>query len=200
MSLNTKDKIFWGLTSSGWGLQSGTYEAAPCNCTNGRIWNAANGGTRWCDNGNGTVTDLLGATVDGKTNGRCLVWLKDAKWGRQRPWRADNSGSEDAHTRAGLLSSPNSDAGLSDGSVVGDWRLPTLSEFRALTANPERILASSPGPFSGFVVDEVYAYWSSTSVANNTSSAWALLVNSIAPLAPGIKIGILYVWPVRGGQ
>ncbi len=56
-------KTFWGLRSDGWGLQTGTAEVAgpplcSCDCPGCSIWNAAGGGTRWCDNGNGTVTDL----------------------------------------------------------------------------------------------------------------------------------------------
>ncbi|MBK1644076.1 hypothetical protein CKO25_05300 [Thiocapsa imhoffii] len=187
-------KTFWGLTETGWGPQTGTATsgAAPCNCNSGTIWNAANGGTRWCDNGNGTVTDLLGATVDGKTKGRCLVWLKDAGWGGQKPWRA-SSGNDDAHTRAGLLKS--GEAGLSDGSVEGDWRLPTLSELRALTTNPEQILRGSPGPFSGVRSDR---YWSSTSVAADPSLAWTVQTNIV--VAMGKSFSGDYVWPVRGGQ
>ncbi|MBK1646357.1 hypothetical protein CKO25_17240 [Thiocapsa imhoffii] len=189
-------KTFWGLTETGWGPQTGTATsgAAPCNCTDGTIWNAANGGTRWCDNGNGTVTDLLGATVDGnEIEGRCLVWLKNASWGGRKPWRAD-SGFDDAHTRAGILSSPNSDAGLSDGSVLGRWRLPTLSELKALTTNPQRISLSSPGPFSGVRLDR---YWSSTSIANSPELAWTVQNDVVVA---SVKTFGDYVWPVRGGQ
>lgn len=69
---------FWGLRSDGWGPQTGTADVAgpplcSCDCSGYSIWNAASGGTRWCDNGNGTVTDLLGADVGARTTGRCLV-------------------------------------------------------------------------------------------------------------------------------
>ncbi|MBW1813845.1 MAG: hypothetical protein JRJ39_09275 [Deltaproteobacteria bacterium] len=33
-------------------------------------------GGRWCDNGDGTVTDMT----------TCLVWLKYANWGGTRMW------------------------------------------------------------------------------------------------------------------
>ena len=41
-----------------------------CTCT-GTMF-----GKRWCDNGDGTVTDLT----------TCLVWLKKADWGGQKVW------------------------------------------------------------------------------------------------------------------
>ncbi len=51
-------------------------------------------GTRWCDNGEATVTDM--------TTG--LVWLKYADWEDPKPWRSNTSGDyDDARTRAGLL-------------------------------------------------------------------------------------------------
>jgi len=83
---------------------------------------------RWCDNGDGTVKDM--------TTG--LVWHKDAGWGGLKPWRDPSvytpTGLEDdAHTLAGILSAGVSGAGLSDGSVVGVWRLPTKSELIGIT-------------------------------------------------------------------
>ena len=42
-------------------------------------------GTRWCDNGDSTVTDM--------TTG--LVWLKFADWGGLKPWRSNTSGDYD---------------------------------------------------------------------------------------------------------
>lgn len=126
----------------------GTYESAasaPCTCSNPA--NVTNG--RWCDNGNGTVTDLLGATVAGTTSGvrgRCLVWLQNAGWGGTKNWRVNAiDGYDDAHARAGILS--DGTAGLSDGSVEGDWRLPTKVELQALTTDSsagDKISSSTP--------------------------------------------------------
>jgi hypothetical protein len=113
---------------------------------------SANG--RWCDNGDGTVTDLLG--YNGK--GKGLVWLKDAGWGGQRAWRVNVEDSHnDAHTRAGTLSSGT--AGLTDGSDAGDWRLPTRNELAALTNGTHKILSGTPGPFTDV---EHSSYWSSS--------------------------------------
>ncbi len=64
-----------------------------------------------------------------------LVWLKDAHWGGTYIlWAA--YGSPDAHHRAAQLwdGSPyEGTAGLSDGSVEGDWRLPTKTELVGIT-------------------------------------------------------------------
>ena len=169
---------------------TGTYESPPCNCNNGTVWNAANGGQRWCDNGDGTVTDLLGATVLNKTKGRCLVWLKDAGWASQggyfdMPWYQ-------AHTTAGTLIS--GEAGLSDGSLEGDWRLPVMGELRALTNGIEPITLDSPGPF----IFIRYGYWSSTTAASDVSHAWEEFLNQDywSNEWKGMEF---FVWPVRGG-
>jgi hypothetical protein len=186
---------------------TGTYEGTetpPCNCdcTGCFIWNEAGGGTRWCDNGNGTVTDLFGADVDGngKIKGRCLVWQQDANWGGIKRWRAldgDPDPYDDAHARASLLSDADGPLELNDGSVRGDWRLPTLSELKALTTDPQRILSgSSSGPF---IDVQPHFYWSSTSVAVYTPGAYVLYLDDGHP-APVLKTADGYVWPVRGGQ
>lgn len=197
-----RGKTYWGLTASDsdWGPQTGTGTYAPvCTCQSpGSIYNAAGGGKRWCVNGNGTVTDLLGATVDGKTIGRCLVWLQNASWGGTREWRINAIDQyDDADTRAGLLANGATGANLSDGSVIGDWRLPTYYELRVLTSDPERILSDSPDPFLGVHRDEYY--WSSSSYAATPSLAY------IRDLFDGgggldVKRYAHYVWPVRDGQ
>ena len=87
---------------------------------------------RWCDNLDGTVTD---ATTR-------LISLKNASWGGLKPWRA-NVLNDDAHTRAGILSASDSTSGLVDGSDVGDWRLPTLTELETLTTGIELIRSTS---------------------------------------------------------
>ncbi|HDQ41432.1 MAG TPA: DUF1566 domain-containing protein, partial [Desulfonatronum sp.] len=147
---------------------------------------------RWCDNGDGTVTDLLG--YNGK--GKGLVWLKDAGWGGQRAWRVNMVDSHnDAHTRAGTLSSGT--AGLTDGSVLGDWRLPTLKELVALTKGTHQIRSDSPGPFNGI---QWSWYWSGTTSENFWSMAWYVFLSGNASDSSVVKTASGYVWPVRGGQ
>jgi hypothetical protein len=137
---------------------------------------------RWCDNNNGTVTDT--------TTG--LVWLKDAGWGGTKPWRSATD--DDAHTRAGTLSSGT--AGLTDGSIEGDWRLPTKTELVKLTTGTEPIRSGSSQQFTGVQSDY---YWSSTTRAVFTGSAWGVgLGNGF--VGGDDKLGTGDVWPVRGGQ
>jgi len=144
-------------------------------------------GTRWCDNGDGTVTDLT----------TCLVWLKKADWGGQKKWE-DCTGHDDAHTRAGILYDglPSGDADLTDESVEGDWRLSTLTELKVLATDPEAVLSNTPRAFTGVRSD---FYWSSTTYADFTSDAWyvSLYNGSVNHVN---KTFTLYVWPVRGGQ
>lgn len=66
---------------------------------------------RYCDGGNGTVTD----TVTG------LIWLKQANCFPMTYWKHAN---EVANTLA------SGSCGLTDGSSPGDWRLPTTLEWQ----------------------------------------------------------------------
>jgi len=65
------------------------------------------------DNGDGTVTDNLTG----------LIWLKNANCDGGKNW-------ENALTWCNALASGS--CGLSDGSSVGDWRLPNINEFSSL--------------------------------------------------------------------
>jgi hypothetical protein len=145
---------------------------------------------RWCDNGNGTIRDL--------TTG--LIWLKMANWGGQsgqRPFWADTSNTPNAQDFAALLYAGASNANLSDGSVVGDWRLPTLTELKTLTSGTEPVSSVNPRGFTGIGS----AYWSSTA-ENNFSTFLAWYVNPASPpvVALYYKTITMGVWPVRDGQ
>ena len=122
---------------------------------------------RWCDQGDGTVKDM--------TTG--LVWLKKADWGGTWPLWADY-GDPDAHHRAAQLwdGSPyEGTAGLSDGSVEGDWRLPTKTELVGITVGDEYIRSSQMHFFTGV---QSHYYWSGTSYADNPNNAWNVNMNN----------------------
>ena len=96
---------------------------------------------RFTDNGNGTATDNLSG----------LTWLKNAGcasagyWGNAMSWSNN-------------LASGN--CSLSDGSLAGDWRLPTISELVGLTDLSRRNPALPAGHPFEFV--RPGGYWTST--------------------------------------
>ena len=149
-------------------------------------------GTRWCDNENGTVTDL--------SNG--LVWLKDTSCVGDAPWSEPAGGvPAGAHTRASNLFDGSTlisggDCGLTDSSAEGDWRLPTLGELKMLTTGTEPVLFATQHAFEN--VQNSF-YWSSSSFALDPSFArlWSLN-NGLVGVAA--KTSTYPVWSVRGGQ
>jgi len=170
-------RTFWGLRTDGtWGQNSG--EALGCFTCNGTL----SAGGRWCDNGDGTVTDM--------TTG--LVWLQDASWGGWLSWRHSSS-YNDALTRAGNLYSGAAGAGLTDGSILGDWRLPTSTELHGITQGVESINTQISYFFVGIQFD---SYWTSTTYPSDIAQAY--IVNLIIGLlVPDAKDTRYYVWPVR---
>jgi hypothetical protein len=133
---------------------------------------------RFTDNSNGTVTDNLTG----------LIWLKNANGFGVRTWAT-------ALTDCATLN--NGDLGLSDGSAEGDWRLPNVKELYSLIDlgrfNPA---LPSGHPFANV---QMSFYWSSTTPADYTGTAWDMdLINGA--VANANKTVTYYVWPVRGGQ
>jgi hypothetical protein len=176
-------KTFWGLTSGRWGPQTGQRYGG-CTCSGSLE------GTRWCDNGDGTVTDLLGGNNGA---GRCLVWVKDASWGGTKPWR--NISTD--------CSSPNytcfDDAATRASSYGEQWRLPTKAELWAVRFEGiETVTSGTPRAFTNMQS----SFWTSSSVAGNPNYVWVVsggVPTSILKNISGYDIQ-LYVWPVRNGQ
>ena len=142
---------------------------------------------RFTDNGDGTVTDNLTG----------LIWLKNANCFGTKNWA---TALNDCNT----LADPA--CGLSDGSSAGDWRLPNRFELESLLdlAYYDPALSNAAGTekwtsgdaFSGV---QSNAYWSSTTLALNTSGAWSVgLYNGL--VGSYYKSSSNFVWPVRGGQ
>ena len=175
-------KKFWGLTTAGWGLQTGTAPVVyTCDCTGCSLSPLG----RWCDNNNGTVRDMSTG----------LLWLKDAEWGGQYAFWSNGMSLTNAHDRAAMVKN-GYPATLTDGSSAGDWRLPTKKELVGITTGTESIISSSMYKFMNVQAEW---YWSSSTDAGNTGSAWYVRMGSGA-VGSGDKTVGNYVWPVRGGQ
>jgi hypothetical protein len=141
---------------------------------------------RFTDNGNGTVTDKLTK----------LIWMKNANAFGTKNWA-------DALTTANTLASGSGD--INDGSKAGDWRLPNVRELQSLVdyafyypALPNTLGTgkwAEGNPFQG--VQSSY-YWSSSTCAYNTTSAWLVYFYD-GYVGSGDKSGSGYVWCVRAG-
>ncbi len=142
---------------------------------------------RFTDNLDGTVTDNLTG----------LIWLKHANCFALESW---NGALEECNE----LSSGS--CGLTDGSVIGDWRLPQRFELESLcdmayylpalpdTEGTGQYLAGNP-----FTFVKYYRYWSSTTRADSRDHAF--YVDMEYGYVGGDSKGSNYfVWPVRGGQ
>ena len=134
---------------------------------------------RFTDNANGTITDNLTG----------LIWLKNANCFSSQVWAT-------AMTSANSLA--NGACGLTDGSTVGQWRLPNVVELESLV-NEQQAAPSTWLNSQGFTGVQGNYYWSSSTGANYTSYAWYVYMDYGGVGSYG-KGGSDYVWPVRGGQ
>jgi hypothetical protein len=149
---------------------------------------------RYVNCGNGTVTD----TATG------LVWLQKADCFTPRSYASANRAA---------TTLKNGRCGLTDGSVEGDWRLPTKDEWTAtigravvlgcfggsapsLTNDPGTgCLESGPSSFTGV---QLSIYWSSSAVETSPNQAWgADLINGNVGSTQLAKTSGRLVWAVR---
>jgi len=138
---------------------------------------------RFVDNANGTVKDDLTG----------LIWLKNTNCFGLVDW---TSALNDSNTLA------SGACGLTDGSVVGAWRLPNLKELLSLVDYGYFNPALPAGhPFSGVTANG--EFWSSTSDSGNSGgTTLRTLQLSSGTIGSGNKL-LLHtrrVWPVRDGQ
>jgi len=137
---------------------------------------------RFTDNGDGTVTD----NVTG------LIWLRDANcslFGATLDW-FDTLNLNIPQLEDGYC-------GLTDGSSAGEWRLPNRFELESLLdlENYDPALPSEH-PFTNV---RSSTYWSSSTFAHYTDSAWYVSMSNGYVLSSN-KANRSYVWPVRGGR
>lgn len=151
---------------------------------------------RFRDNGNGTVTDM--------TSSPQLVWLKDAGCvSRVSVDQATIAIASLASGPAGTLGL----CGLTDGSVTGDWRLPSKVELEflvdrrfstppALSDTTGRGQWSNGDAFTNFAPGPQYLYWTSTPVPDLPTNFF--FVNFFDGSAGDGFGGVEFnAWPVR---
>jgi hypothetical protein len=143
---------------------------------------------RFTNNGNGTVTDNLTG----------LIWLKNAGFKPNEFW-------SQALSACATLNS--GEAGLTDGSVAGAWRLPNVRELQSLiyygnywpslpnTTGTDKWTAGNP--FDNVLVN-IRAYWSSTTTAEGGGNAAYNLDFTRGYVNNNSKTAGCAVWPVRG--
>ena len=163
-----------------------------------------NGG-RYEDSGHGTVTDC-------RTG---MIWLKDARCTDTSSGIANPTGELTWYDAMKWVAGLHSGlCGLSDVSGVGDWRLPTKTEWMAMVAYARKQGFTSPPltnatgtaqwTTNGDAFDNVTLdfYWSSTSYAPDTRGAYVIHISSDGHTDGNwSKDGNNFkVWPVRGGQ
>ena len=168
-----------------------------------------------CNNG-GRYEDLSDGTVQDCRTG--LIWLKEVKcnntFGGITPNASGNLNWASAKGWVAALydtGSPATSCGLSDGSVAGDWRLPTKTEWMAMVAYAKKqgyspSLTDGTGVAQWTSASGIFAnlesndyYWSYTQ--HPTFSGSAMLVWMFdGSVTDAFKTNLYHIWPVRGGQ
>ena len=143
---------------------------------------------RFTDNGDGTVTDNLTG----------LMWTKDANLIQTRDQSFDN----DLTAGDGQVTWQHAldyAAKLNTESYLGynDWHLPNVNELKSMIDYSKDNPSIPQGtPFTNV---NSSVYWSSSTGAYATNSAWAFNM-SYGHVYAYYKDSNYYVWPVRSGQ
>ncbi len=154
---------------------------------------------RFTVNGDGTVTDNMTG----------LVWLESADCNGTASWANAISWAASLYDGSGSSGGVNGDCGLSDGSLAGEWRVPTLAEFQSLAYmevdNPAISNTAGTGqwtsgdPFIDLPTGN-YHWWTSTTVETAFSYAYLGFPRSFAPATSDKTTTPYYVWPVRDSR
>ena len=168
--------------------------------------------SRFVDCGNGTVTD----------NETGLVWLANSNcfgamgWHEAMALVAGLADLPDDGYACSSLTPDECDCGLSDHSSPGEWRLPSVAEWKAMIScgwdsdTCEVAIANDMGngcwsdacvemTMCSFYDVQASWYWSSSTYVLDPEYAWLgdLALGQTYMLA---RESSAYVWPVRGGQ
>jgi len=138
-------------------------------------------GSRFTDNSNGTIYDSVSR----------LVWLKDTNCFPMLNETLARAISDTSSLASGQC-------GLSDGSHAGDWRVPTIDEFRSFVGTG---LSYNTLSQAGFInlTSLSYTYWSSSD-SSTLNSAWVMSVMNGNVYSSNKFTSSGNVWPVRSSQ
>ncbi len=182
-------KKFWGLKSGEWGVQTGTGTIATVPAPmpkTGQTTQYAAGDDGALQKGVASPSPRF-TEPSVKDNLTGLIWLKNANCFSTRTWAQ-------ALSDAAGLKGDNTMCGLNDSSTAGQWRLPNLRELQSLIDLQNVSPALPTGhPFTGV---QTSTYWSATTYADDTTSAWYMAL-AAGNVSLGGKTTPCYVWPVR---
>jgi PKD repeat protein len=175
---NTQSFFYWSSTNTStlaWGVYFNSSGHVFSYGKSGNYYvRATRGGqsqSAFVNNGNGTITD----TSTG------LMWQQETP-DNIMTWEEALSYCENLNLPIG---------------VYTDWRLPTIKELRTLVDSSRR----SPAINTMYFPDTVSsAYWSSTTYASYTNSAWGVGFDNNDNYTPNKGAFAYYVRAVRGGQ
>ena len=141
---------------------------------------------RFVDNGDGTITDMLTG----------LMWLKDGNCFGPQTWYDSLAKITDFNAHPDSYNCQDYTAHYTD------WRLPNINELESLL-NTEQEFPSTWLNDQGFRNVQYDWYWSSTTRATATNSAWSMsmMVGWVSSHSKG-GTGVMgeYLLPVRSGQ
>jgi hypothetical protein len=153
-------------------------------------------GTRFTDNGDGTVTDHLTMRVwEKKTNDGSIHQRTDTY-----QWSANATLRENGSAFASFLATMNGSAFAGSSG----WRLPTLPELQSVVADTPCYQCLCPGS-SCIAFDDsqtqAYYYWTATELTPDPTDAWVVDFSGVGLSFFYFKGGGgIYVRAVRGGQ
>ena len=138
------------------------------------------------------ITSTTGIVTDTLTG---LIWLENANCFAAKKWK--DGSTYPALEAANTLNSGK--CGLTDDSSEGDWRLPNVRELHSLIDFSQCSPALPSGYDTYFTGVQPAYYWSSTTSASSTDSAYVVNLDD-GYVGYQNKADTYYVWPVRGGQ
>ena len=144
---------------------------------------------RYTDNGDGTV-------IDNRTG---LIWLKNACYFGEKTWKI---------AMEKVASLAHGKCELSDNSVQGDWRLPTIDEWRVMIDEKYRrpVLSNTAGTDKwkegdAFCDVQNSYYWSSSNepslFSRQSYTYWLISLSTGSFNETSSTYISFYVWPVR---